>query len=177
MPQFVAEKIKFSHQKTKYKFKGLRQNSACIWLDDRWKQKDTSCVSNLFPFTVGKTCDIFRFKVPRFGKLSHENLQEEDCAESLCFRKCLHFSSLLLIPKITAHWHLTTRELLKYFLPGSLQIIPGCTEFVSSPRNHPYCFQVKNIICLKDPRCVCNLILYFIKSKMLSIVRLSGLLF
>ena len=36
-----------------------------------------------FPFTVGETCNIFRFKVPRFGKLSHESFQEEDCAESL----------------------------------------------------------------------------------------------
>lgn len=33
MPQSVV-----NHHETQYKFKGLRQNSVCIWLDDRSKR-------------------------------------------------------------------------------------------------------------------------------------------
>lgn len=64
VPYFMAEQLKFNHYEIKQKFKGLRQNSVCIWLDHRSQKQDWA---QPFPFTVGKDFDVSGLEIPQFG--------------------------------------------------------------------------------------------------------------
>lgn len=58
----MAEQRKFSHYKTKYKFKGLRQNSVCIWLDHRSEKiQILASTSSLLLWAKPLTCLDIRF--------------------------------------------------------------------------------------------------------------------